>query len=473
MFDYVAKKYKSMPLPLKAGIWFAIADFSQRGVQLITTPIFTRLLSKEQYGITSTFVAWQNVMLLFVTLSLQKAMFNLFKDDKEYNKVGTSLASLSMLISVFWGIIGILLSGFLSPIMGISKLLVIFMCISFAPQAIFNCWIVLKKYCYDYKPCLIQAFSSTVLTSVISIIVVLFISATAEAKIIPTIVISCVISAVLYICLLKKNNTFYDKHVWQFSLSFCLPLLPHYLSEFILQSSDKLMINSMCGSEEVAIYSIAYTVGSLITVIISVINNTVIPYRYQKLNEKEYLKLSKVTDQIVVFIGGCLFLIMLFAPEIIYIFGGKEYKSAVNLIYPICMGVFFNFIFQLFASIQEYFEKKKMIAFASVLCAICNIILNLIFIPLYGFSAAAYTTLISYLFFSLLHYCFYRKTCKQELANIKIYNIFNIFLICCFVSLLAIISYLIRNLVVVKIVISILTVILIAFIGERYILNKE
>lgn len=471
--NIIINKYKKMPLPLKAGIWFAIADFSQRGVQLITTPIFTRLLSKEQYGITSTFVAWQNVMILLVTLSLQKAMFNLFKNDRDYNKIGSSLSSLSMYISIFWGSIGILFSNYLSRIMGISQVLVVFMCISFAPQAIFNCWIVLKKYCYDYKPCLFQSFISTICTSVISIIFVVFVSATAESKIIPTIVISFAISVVLYISLLKKDSTVYDKNIWKFSLSFCIPLLPHYLSEFILQSSDKLMINQMCGSEDVAIYSIAYTVGSLITVIISVINNTVIPYRYQKLNEKEYDKLAKITDQVLIFVGGCLFLIMLFAPEIIFVFGGNQYKNAVVLIYPICIGVFFNYIFQLFSSIQEYFEKKKMIAIASVLCAICNIVLNLIFIPIYGFGAAAYTTMVSYLLFSVLHYFFYRKTCRIELGNIKIYKIGNIFGISFVIVLLGIISYFVRNMFIVKILLTILTALLIAVVGKKVILNKK
>lgn len=95
----------------------------------------------------------------------------------------------------------------------------------------------------------------------IAAICVIFIAPTAESKTLPAVGVSLVVAIVLYLNMIKKNRTFYDKQVWVFSITFCVALLPHYLSEFILQSSDKLMINAMCGKEDVAVYSIAYSVG--------------------------------------------------------------------------------------------------------------------------------------------------------------------------------------------------------------------
>ena len=79
------KKYKNMSLPVKAGFWFTICNFMQRGITMITTPIFTRVLSEEQYGLVSTFTSWQNVLILITTLSLYKAMMKLYVkyDNKE------------------------------------------------------------------------------------------------------------------------------------------------------------------------------------------------------------------------------------------------------------------------------------------------------------------------------------------------------------------------------------------------------
>lgn len=89
---------------------------------------------------------------------------------------------------------------------------------------------------------------------------------------------------------------------------------------------------------------------------------------------------------------------MLFSKEIVLIFGGQKYIDSVNLIVPICIGIYFNYMFQLFARVQEYFEKKLTVVIPSVLCAIMNIVLNYVFIKLYGYQAVAYTTVFSYMF---------------------------------------------------------------------------
>ena len=63
-------KYLSMPLPVKAALWFTICNFLQRGVTMITTPIFTRVLSEEQYGIYSTYLSWENLLLMITVKSI-------------------------------------------------------------------------------------------------------------------------------------------------------------------------------------------------------------------------------------------------------------------------------------------------------------------------------------------------------------------------------------------------------------------
>lgn len=204
---------------------------------------------------------------------------------------------------------------------------------------------------------------------------------------------------------------------------FCIPLMPHYLSEFILQSSDKIMINYMCGSHEVAIYSIAYAVGSLITLVTSSINASFAPYQYQKMKAGEYDMMAKRTNQVLLFVGVMLAIIMLFSREIVLIFGGKKYEESISVIIPICLGVYFNYMFQLFARIQEFYERKFTVVIPSILCAALNLITNYIFIRIYGFAAAAYTTFGCYFIFCFLHYLFYRKVCREVLGGKQLYNI--------------------------------------------------
>ena len=82
--------------------------------------------------------------------------------------------------------------------------------------------------------------------------------------------------------------------------------MPHYLSEFVLQSSDKIMINYLCGTSDVALYSIAYSAGSLINLITGAINSTFAPYQYQKIKAGEYELLAKRANQVLLFVGVML-----------------------------------------------------------------------------------------------------------------------------------------------------------------------
>ena len=104
----------------------------------------------------------------------------------------------------------------------------------------------------------------------------------------------------------------------------------------------------------------------------------------------------------------------LFAPEFIMIMGGSEYYKAVYIVPPVAMSVLFITIYTFFANIEFYFEKTKYVMIASCISALMNIILNAVFIPIFGFVAAGYTTLVCYIAYSIIHYLFMKKICKEN-----------------------------------------------------------
>lgn len=417
------KKYKNMSLPVKAGFWFTICNFMQRGITMITTPIFTRVLSEEQYGLVSTFTSWQNVLILITTLSLYKAMMNLYIKYDNKERVLSAVSGLSLLLTLAWLIVYLIFAEQISTWMQMSETLVMCLFVSFIAQAGIHCWQVYKRYTYEYRSLIFVTILLTAVSSLLGVLCVLFVSETAEGRLVPQSIVTAIIGFAIYISIFKHDHTFYNKEMWSFALIFCVSLLPHYLSEFVLQSSDKLMINYMCGSRDVAIYSVSYSVGSLINLITGALNSSFAPYQYQQIKAKNYEHLSKVANQVLLFVAIMLGCLMLFSKEVVLIFGGKKYIESATVIVPICIGVFFNYLFQLFARLQEYYERKLTVVIPSILCAALNLILNYIFIKIFGYQAAAYTTFFCYLFFCFIHYLFYKKVCKQLLGGIKIYNI--------------------------------------------------
>ena len=460
--------YKNLPLPLKATIWFTICQFLQKGISLLTTPFFTRLLSVGEYGRASTFASWESIFTVFITFSSGHAIMNLCVKHENRDAVLSGNIGFGIFTSMLWGVS---MLAFLNPIMSFTNLsfgLIICLFLHCSFQSIIFNWTMRMQYDYKYRPIVIETFIYSAFASFGGLAAVVFVSKTAEAKIIPQVVSAVVIGCVLVIIIFKKERVFFFKEGWKFILSFCVPMLPHHLSGIILQSADKIMIDRYCNSGAVAIYSVAYSVGTLIMMATNAINSAFVPYQFQKIKNKEYVTLRKSTNYIIIFVAFCLCGIMLFGREIILIFGGSKYLESIELVIPICLGVFFNYLFQLFARVQEYYEQKHTIVIASVSCAILNVILNYIFINLFGYKAAAYTTFICYFMFCFLHYLFYRIACKKFIGQ-QIYDIRSLLAISSALIAIGIVIYWINKLIVLKYILLIIALIMVILNGKQII----
>ena len=98
----VMEEYRAMSPVVKAGLWFTICNFLQKGISFITIPIFTRIMSTEEYGLYSIYSSWYSILVIFATLHLSYYVFNKglvkFEDDRENFVV--SIQSLSAAITV-------------------------------------------------------------------------------------------------------------------------------------------------------------------------------------------------------------------------------------------------------------------------------------------------------------------------------------------------------------------------------------
>ena len=107
------------------------------------------------------------------------------------------------------------------------------------------------------------------------------------------------------------------------------------------------------------------------------------------------------------------------SPEIVVLFAGSEYWSGIDLIIPLTVSNYFVFLYMLPVGIEYYHKKTKFISLGTVCATIANLVLNFIFIKLFGFKAAAYTTLISYILLFVFHWIMASKYELSELYDIK------------------------------------------------------
>lgn len=230
------------------------------------------------------------------------------------------------------------------------------------------------------------------------------------------------------------------------------------------------MIQKINGVEQVGIYSVAYSIGNAINIIINSINQAIIPWLYRKLKENKY---SEIRKNIIYIFGEMLLIISIFilvTPEILSIIASAGYSDALYVISPIAASAFFSLIYGLFATIEFYFDKNKFSMVISGVVAIINVILNLIFINLFDYRAAGYTTMVCYALLAIGHLIYTNRIIKNKQNEYLVKNSTMIFIIFIMIGI-AVISQFIYKLIYIRYV-AIVFVLLLVFSSRKKILRK-
>lgn len=443
------KNYKNWSLPVKAAFWFIVVSLVQKAFSFITVPIFTRVMTQEQYGLYSTYLSITNIVTVFLTLNLDSGAYSNVmgkeKNEKVKNETTISYATLSFVITTFFGIFAIIFIDKIATFFKISEFMIILMLIEIYTFPIIKFWTFQQRFKYKYKSLIIYTLITSIVNVVLGILLVLNVDIGQQAVgRIASVIIVQIISAILfYIYFAIKTKKLFSTLKWGETLKFQLPLIPYYLSMNFLLSSDLVMIRSMVGSAEAACYSVAYSIGQVMIILKQAIIDAVRPWIYEKLNNKDYEQISKVSNILIILVVLLSILLSEIAPELVLIIASNKYSEAIYVIPPVALSSMFTFLYQLFVIIETYYKKTTKIMIASVIAAIINLILNYICIPIFGYIVAGYTTLVSYIILSILHYINVRKIEKEEFENKRIFDIKKITIIsiisivlCILVSLL-------------------------------------
>lgn len=417
-------KYTNMSVQVKASFWFLICGFLQKGVSVIITPIFTRLLSTAEYGQYSVFNSWLGIVSVFVTLQLYSGAFTqgMVKFEDRKMKYASSLQGLCLTLVACWTIVYLLFHDFGNKLLGLTTVQMLAMLVIIWTTSVFNFWSVEQRIDFKYRKLVVIAIVATMTKPVVEIVFVILAEDKVTARILGLAIVELVCYTWMFFSQMHRGKTLFDKGFWKHALLFNLPLLPHYLSMVVLNSSDRIMINSMVGSDEAGIYSLAYSISQIMTVFNTALLQTIEPWLYKKIKAKRIEDMSVVAFPAFIGVAAVNILLIAFAPEAIAFFAPSSYYDAIWVIPPVAMSVYFTFAYSFFAVFEFYYEKTRYIAIATVSGALLNILLNYIFIKLFGYCAAGYTTLACFIIFAVYHFYFMRKVCKKELGGTSPYS---------------------------------------------------
>lgn len=421
----ILKQYQDISPAAKVSIWYIICNIIQNGISFITLPIFTRLLSVEQYGTVTVYNSWQGIISILATLGLSRGVFMTayikYEDDKD--RLLSSFQGLSFILTLIIFTIYTVFREFFSGIIQLPYILMVCMFVEILVQPGYAFWLTKLKYENKYIPMVISSLLVSIANPILGIIMVLHAEEKDVARIFSATIVYVIVYGVITLYNQKRGKCFWNKQYWKYALEFGIPLVPHYLSLIVLGQADRLMIDNMCGKREAAIYGMGYNVAMVISIVYSGINQALGPSIMRSLKNKKYDGIRETINSILIIMFGCMFLVSLIYPELMRVIATDEYYEVVSIMPIITFSIAFTTINNCFAKVELFYEKKYFIMFSSMVTAVLNVVLNYVFIQMFGYKAASFTTMLSYVVLSLLHYMVYRRICVNELGGEHIFDI--------------------------------------------------
>ena len=406
MINTIKEKWNKIPLTVKVSSSYAICSILQKCLSFITLPLFTRLLSTEQYGQYTIYSSWQGILMIFLTLNLAYGSFQtaMVKYEDRRSEYISSIQGICVLLSCVFLLIYLPFREMWNRLFELSTFLVLLIVSEIIFSTATQFWMERNRFEFKYKSVVAVTLLTSVLSPILAFILVSFTEEKGYARIIGYALINILIGVLIFIQNTKKGKKLFDKEFWSYALRFNLPLIAYYLSQVIFNQSDRIMISHMVGTSEAAMYGVAYNLAMILTFVLNAINGSYVPWMYGKIKEGRGVENKPISIVLIILMGLMILCVIWFAPEIILIMAGEKYEAAIYVVAPVAMSLLLLFYCQLFINVEFYYEEKKILVYGSVGAAILNIVLNYLLIPVFGFVAAGYTTLASYIVFALSNY---------------------------------------------------------------------
>jgi O-antigen/teichoic acid export membrane protein len=412
----MAKKYNL----LKAATWYTLGNILIKGISFFLLPVFTGLMSTRDYGIFSVYSSYltlfQTVILLGLSATVRIAKYS---DDTDFEEYMSTILKIPFFLT---GIVMVFINVFfIWNVELLSMNIVLWNCllITAAFSAAIN--IISTRLIIEgnYKAYMAYTGGYTIFNIVISLWLcyTIYKNNTYMARVVGGMIPNIVFGVVFSLIFIKRSKVYKDTLMKAIKLG--IPLLIHTAASVILIQSDRILIKYFNGYEKAGIYSIAVTIIAIPMIFQSSLESAWAPWFYDKLYNREYGSIKKVNDQYIAFFGVVIAAFMIISPELIRIFTNKAYWDSVYSLIPLCMSVFTEMLYSLAVNIEYYNKKTWMITGGTLIAVVVNIVLNIVFINLFGYIGAAYGTVISKLVLFGIHWAFSRKVDSHPIFSTK------------------------------------------------------
>ena len=380
-------------------------------------PLFTTYLTKKEYGTVDLIQSYVTLLVPVITLELEMSIFRYLIDSRGKEKDTKKLMSnnffvLGVSLSIF-SILYIIISSFITIPFRWVVLADIIVCVLSG-----NFLQVARGFgrTVDFSISCILTGITTIISNIVTICVF---KLGAEGMIISMALANFVCSLYLFIRLKLKDYIDFklvDKKLIKSMNKYSIPLIPNGVSWWIVNISDRSIIAFVLGTAANGIYAASNKFPTIISSLTGVFNLSWSESAALHINSKDRDEFfSDITNTVLKLFTAMGVGMIACMPFVFPIFIKSKFAAAYNYIPFLVLGTVFNVALCLYSQIYIAKKLSKQVASTTVLGAVINIVLNILFIKKFGLYAASLSTAISYFVMMV-----YRHFDLKKYVNIKI-----------------------------------------------------
>lgn len=410
------EKYKSL---FSNTIIFAIGNLGSKIITFFLVPLYTNYLSTAEYGTADLVINFSNLILPIISLVIQDSVlrFGLSRDNKQEEVLKNAFI-------VFF--LGSIFTISMYPFLGLYpaikewRLYVIMITITNNACNILFSYTKAKEKNKLFSASgiiqtLVLAGLNILLIAVYHIGVKGYLISNIIAHFATVIFLSVGSGAIRDIIHSKANYKLLKK-----MLLYCTPLIANNLSWWILNSSDKVMIESYIGADNLGLYTAASKIPNLLSILTAIFASawTVSSIKeYEDEQDKRFYENIFKLFSLTMFLGGsCLLTI---TKPFSYIYIGKGFISGWICTPFLIIGTIYFSLSSFFGAVYSAVKKNIPTTISTIIAAMINIGFNIVFIPKIGIIAASISTALSYFAIGIIRMLHSRKYFRFHISFIK------------------------------------------------------
>ena len=394
---------------------YGLGNVSLKAIGFFLIPLYTRHLTAEDYGIMGVTSTVLVILSILLPLSLHAALMKFYYDVQDPGQRRIVTGNIWIIIIIFSTILTLLLDRFGNYLFSL-----IFKGVAFSPYIRLVIWIAylnvynlipLNLLQIQEKP--IPYVAATATNSLVTILLVIYLVVIKQQGVygyLLGMLIGSSIMVIPYLIFIIRNISLrIDINLLKKVLLYSLPLVPHGLAGWLLELSDRVILERNVPLGDLGLYNLGYQFGTILILVANAVNLAFAPFIFKTVseeNEKSNSRISPIVTYYFLFLIFGALGMELFIKEVVQIMAAPDFHSVYRVTYWIIAAQFLSASYYIPANLIFVSGKTKYVPLATVISGLINVGLNLWLVPSYGYIASAWATFIAYMVMLLMIWFF-------------------------------------------------------------------